>query len=604
MGYDAEQISSFPTQPGVYLMRNRARRVIYVGKARNLKQRVKQYFLKGGDQRHSVPYLIKQVASIDTIVVSSEKEALILENTLIKQHQPKYNVLLKDDKNYIAVTIDQRQRWPMVKMIRYRGHPKPGPRYFGPYTSASAARETVDLTNRLFPLRQCSDQEFARRTRPCILYGMKRCLAPCMGYCSQEEYEAHVAQTVQFLKGQDKKVLKSLYQQMEAYSADLEFEQAAATLKTIRQVEKTVEAQHVDVVLGGDCDAFGLYREGGEVTLSQLLFRKGRLVGALHHHFSNVAQDDDALLESFMMQHYPLAEKLPRELLVPTALPHAKDLAEELADRPLRIFKPQRGEKVLLMHMAAQNAEAAFKKEKDAQEMAEALLSDMQERLRLANYPSRIECFDNSNIAGTDPVAAMVVFIDGKKQNRYYRTFKIKRADPSDDYGAMREVLERRYKRGKKEGDLPDLIIVDGGKGQLNIARQVLEELDIINIDLIAVTKEAGRHDKGMTAERVFLPHVKDPVRFRRNSSTLFFLQRIRDEAHRVAIHFHRKRRSKTTVASALDGIRGVGPAKKRALLRHFGSVKAIKEATSAELEATSGISVKDARVIFSHFHR
>ncbi|MCB1112842.1 MAG: excinuclease ABC subunit UvrC [Chlamydiales bacterium] len=593
MIFDIKKIDTFPKKPGVYLMKNRWGTILYIGKAKNLRQRVKQYFVPGRDGRFMVPFLVSKVTDVETIVVTSEKEALLLENTLIKKHQPRYNVLLKDDKSYIALKLT-KHRWPMLQLVRYKGKPKADGQYFGPYTSAYAARQTFDLINKLFPLRQCSDQELARRTRPCILYSMKRCIAPCVGYCTEQEYSDHVDHTVKFLRGQDKEILRDLRHQMEGFSENLEFEKAAAVHKTIQQIETTVEKQHVDKPLGVDVDAVGVYRQGDEVIVCQLLYRGGKLIGSSNHSFSEIAQDDSELVASFLVQRYEAQTYLPHEILVPIKVDQAQDIEEVIAakgQRRVQIISPKRGEKVKLIEMANVNAKAAFAKEKDARAIRERTLLEMQEKLRLKRYPRRIECFDNSNISGTEPVSSMVVFIEGEKDKKRYRKYKVKTVDRQDDYATMYEVLMRRYRRGKEENDLPDLIIIDGGKGHLNVALKVLEELNIITIDVIGIAKEEARHDKGMTAEQVFLPNVKDPIHLKKSSSILFLLQQIRDEAHRTAVSFHRQRRSKRVIHSALDDIPGIGPAKKKALMKRFGSVKRIKEADISELCLVKGIT-------------
>lgn len=601
MPFDIKKLDLFPLKPGVYLMKGPQDEMLYIGKANNLRQRVKQYFAPGGDGRVMIPFLISKVETIETIIVTSEKEALLLENNLIKQHRPKYNALLKDDKTYIALKINIRHPWPMVSLIRYRGRPKADGLYFGPYTSAFAARETLDLIQRIFPLRQCSDQELLRRTRPCILYDMKRCIAPCVNRCTKEEYDHYVDGAVKFLKGQDKEVLKDLVGEMERQAEVLEFERASEILQTIKQIEKTIESQKVDKPLGEDADAFGIFRQGDEAVLCQLLFRSGKLVGSRRHNFSRIAQDDHELLESFLLQNYDEQAELPHEILLSAALENTNDIAEILSasrKRGVRIYAPQRGEKLAMVEMAIANAESFFRQEKDLQAMRERTLLEMEERFHLNRYPERIECFDISSIAGTEIVATMVVFTDGQKDSRRYRKYKIRSVDQSDDYASMREALSRRYQRAKDENDLPDLLVVDGGKGHLNMALKVLEELDIATIDVIGLAKEEGRHDRGMTEEQVFLPGAKDPILLRKNSPVLFLLQQIRDEAHRTAITYHRKLRTKKMVKSALEDIPGIGPKKRSLLLKHFGSIKKLREATPEEIAQIPRVTQKDIDAI------
>lgn len=603
MPFDSGKLDLFPAQPGVYIMKDRHAAVLYIGKAKNLRSRVKQYFLPGGDGRIMVPYLIAKVETVDTIIVASEKEALLLENNLIKEHQPQYNALLKDDKTYIALKVNHKNPWPTVRLVRYRGRPEPDGLYFGPYTSAYSARATLDLLNRIFPLRQCSDQELARRTRPCILYDMKRCIAPCVHKCTREEYNKLVDNTIRFLRGQDKDILKDLYHEMEIAAEALEFEKAGSLLRTIRQIERTVEGQNVDKPLGEDSDAIGVFRQGEDVIVSQLFFREGKLMGSRHYDFSNIAQDDSELIESFLIQQYEKQDEMPQNILIPLALENAETIGDILsADKRRKVYiqTPQRGERRALLDLARLNAEATFKKEKDEGEIREKTLLEMQERFRLTRYPRRIECFDNSNLFGSEAVSVMVAFTDGLKDKSRYRKYKVKTVSGPDDYSTMMEVLLRRYKRAKEENDMPDLLIVDGGKGHLNVALKALAELNVISVDVIGIAKEEGRHDKGMTSEQVYLPNSKDPVFLRHTSPILYLLQKIRDEAHRFAITFHRKRRSKALTKTALEDIPGIGPVKRKMLLRKFGSVKRLLETSEEELRQIKGLSRSNVESILT----
>lgn len=608
MIFDIKLLDQFPMKPGVYLMKDANNKIIYIGKANILKNRIKQYFSLA-DTRPMIPFLIQQIAHIDTIVVPSEKEALLLENTLIKKHQPKFNAFLKDDKTFISLMINNRHPWPMIRLIRYKGTPKEDGLYFGPYTSAFAARQTYEILTRLFPLRQCTDEELKRRTRPCLLYAIKRCIAPCVGKCSKEEYSTFVDGAIKFLKGQDKEILKQLYAEMKKASESLEYERAAAILQTIRQIEHVLQTQALVVKVNGkNSDALAIYREGEEVMLVQLLFREGKLVGSEHYSFSNILEEEEDLLSSFILQHYQRQEVLPDEILLPIPLKEADLLSEILAESHQKkrtgILFPQKGEKRALVGIAEENAKAVFQQEKDHLELKEKMLLDLQETLKLNRYPRRIECFDTSNISGSEPVASLVAFTDAEKDSKRTRLFKIKTAQRGDDYGAMREVLTRHLNRSKQADDLPDLIVLDGGKGHLNIGLEVFKELDIASVDLIALAKEEGRHDKGMTAERVFLPEHHDPIHLNPRSSLLFLLQKLRDEAHRKAIGFHRQRRHKRTLHSVLDTIPGIGPIKRARLLRHFGSVEKIGKATIEELKEIKGITKKDIEIISQFSNR
>ena len=407
MPYEIAKLNEFPTQPGVYIMKKKGGVVLYVGKAKNLRQRVKQYFVPGRDSRAMIPYLTALVEEIETILVSTEKEALLLENTLIKKYKPKYNVFLKDDKTYTALKINNKHKWPMLELVRYKGKLKADALYFGPYTSAFAARQTLDLLEKMFPMRQCSDQELARRTRPCILYDMKRCIAPCVNLCTKEEYDQLVNKVIHFLRGQDKVVVKELYDEIERASEKLEFERAATILHTLRQIEKTLQEQHVEKPLGADSDAIGIFRAGDEVTVTQVIVRHGKVEGTFNRHFSHSAEDDNELFESFLLQVYQDQELLPHEILLPIPLEDAETLSEILSankKRKVQILCPQRGEKKSLVMMARMNAENALKEVKDATAIREKVLLEMQDKFHLSRYPQRIECFDNSHLSGDEPV--------------------------------------------------------------------------------------------------------------------------------------------------------------------------------------------------------
>ncbi len=574
-------------------MKNDKEKVLYVGKAKNLKSRIKQYFSRT-DTREMIPFLLADVAAIDTIVVFSEKEALLLENTLIKKHQPKYNVVLKDDKSYFSLMINHKHRWPMLRLVRFKGKPPSDALYFGPYTRGLAAKETLELLRRLFPMRQCSDRELVQRKRPCILYDMKRCLAPCVGKCTHEEYEHLVKQAIDFLRGHDTPLLKELYKAMEKAAEALQFEKAEAILHTIRNIEATLEKQKV-VDGGADFDVLGIYREADRVALTQLFFREGKLIGSHDHLFTHTIEEDHEVVSSFLLQEYGEKQDLPKKVMLPLELDEQETLTELLK---FELVNPKRGEKKELLEMARKNAEAKFHKEKEEENKTEKILIQMEEEFHLINYPERIECFDNSNLSGSEPVSVMVVFENGQKDKKSYRKYKITPKLASDDYAALTEVLTRRYKRAKEEDNLPDLLLIDGGRGHLNCALEALSKIDVSTVDVISIAKEESKHTRGMTAERIFLPSEKEPLALKTNSPLLFFLQKIRDEAHRFAITFQRARRGKKTLSSSLDTLPGIGPIKRKRLLTHFGSVKKILESTPEELQKIPGITKKDIETI------
>ncbi len=597
--FDRERLEHYPEAPGVYLMKGEKSQVLYVGKAKNIKNRLKTYYSPGNDGRPQVPYLLAAVVSIETIVVLSEKEALLLENTLIKRYQPKYNVLLKDDKGYISLKVTTKHPWPMISLVRFKGAPPKDATYYGPYTSATAARQMFDLIGQLFPLRQCSDEEFARRKRPCILYQIKRCSAPCVGLVSQEQYKEYLNSAVRLIRGQNDEVIAHLEAEMAKASEALEFEQAQVILEKVQLLQEIVEGQRVDSVSREDADFWGLFRQGTDVVLTKLMWRQGKLVGSHHFDFENAFQPTDELLESVLVQHYLIEKSPTADVYLANAVPSVDALSQAIN---LHIHVPIRGEKKQLALMAEANAQAAFKQRKDAKTLREKALLELQEKLHLSRYPKVIECFDNSHFSGSERVSSCVVFVEGERSKSNYRKYRIRTVATGDDYAMMQEVMLRRYSKAKVENTLPDLIIIDGGKGHLRAANQVLKELEIVTCDIIAIAKEQGRHDKGQTAEKVFTPSFETPIVLEPHSSLLFLLQKIRDEAHRFVLAFQVQRRSKASIKSELDYIPGIGPAKKKKLIKAFGSVKTLKDKTIEEIEAVKGINHKDAISIKSWF--
>ena len=596
MQFDPKQLKNYPQEPGVYLMKNQEGTILYIGKAKNLKVRLKQYFQET-DTREMIPYLISQITYIDTIVTPNEKEALILENNLIKNHQPKYNVLLKDDKMFVSLMLTTKHEWPMLKLVRHRGSQHKDGLYFGPYTDTLAAKETLDILSSLFPLRQCSDRELSSRKRPCILYSMKKCIAPCVKKCTQSEYSFFVDQTIDFLKGHEKTLIHTLKEKMEDHASKLEFEKAAHLLKTIRRLEH-IQENNKSLVHSNriNSDAIGIYRHLGFVMMTILKFREGKLLGSDQFIFENVVEDESELLEKFILHHYQKETDLPKELLIPFLLDSSHDISmiiKESKKHSLKIHCPEKSEKKELVALALKNAKLLSQQHPQQEIEQETLLTDLQKAFGLSRLPMIIECFDTSNISGTTAVASKVCYINGKKEPKLYRSYTIKNPN-GDDYHAMKEVLTRRFSKKKEELDLPDLIILDGGKGQLSLAHKILEELEIVSCDVIALAKEQGRHDKGLTREKVYTLHSKEPIILPFNSPLLFFLQEVRDETHRRAITLHKKQRGKKLLTSQLDLLPGIGPKKKKALLKEFGSIKNILQASKEELEQIKILNKKD----------
>jgi excinuclease ABC subunit C len=459
------------------------------------------------------------------------------------------------------------------------------------------------LILRLFPLRQCSDVECASRKRPCLLFDIKRCIAPCVGRCTQEDYQKLVDGAIRLLKGQDKELIKELRSAMEEAAYRLDFEQAGELLRMITQIEHVTSVQHVDNPFAKDCDVIGLHRQADAILIVILQMREGKMIGSEHFSFHLIASNDEEALESFLFQNYRLRPTPPPKILLPFPIANGQSLAEILSEsqqKKIEISFPQKGKKRDLIEMAERNAKALFCRELDERSLREKMLLDLQESLQLVRFPRCIECVDTSNISGTDPVASICAFVNGERDKRRTRLFRIKSAKTSDDYSSLKEVLHRHFSKEKKEGHFCDLLIVDGGKGQLHCALDVFQELGIASIDLIALTKESARHDKGLTQEKVYLPHKKEPIRIDPRSPMLFMLQRIRDEAHRLAIEFHRKRRGKRTFQSQLDEIEGIGPIKRRRLLNYFGSVRAIKAASKENLRHVDGLTRTDIERLWS----
>jgi excinuclease ABC subunit C len=605
------KLAQMPTQPGVYLMKNDEGTILYVGKAKNLRSRVRSYFRKSGDGRFRMQFLIPNVEDIEFLVTDTEKEALILENTLIKQHKPRFNVNLRDDKSYVHLRLDPRNKYPRLTVVRRPG--RDGALYFGPYASSYSVRETLRTLSRIFPLRLCTDHVFNSRTRPCLYHQIHRCSAPCVpGHVSDAEYRALVEQTALFLKGRDEDLAKMLHAQMREASGALRFEEAGRIYRRIGAIERTVERQKVTSGQERDQDVFGFFREADSVEIQRLTIRGGKLLGGKSDLFSGQLSPDADILESYINQYYAEGQDIPEELLLPFTIEGREGLADLLSERRGRrvsVLVPERGEKRALVAMAEKNAELSFQARKERERSQQSTLEQLQQRLHLRNFPRRIECFDMSNIQGTNPVGSMVVFTDGEPDKARYRKFQVKTVEGPDDFASMYEVLSRRYTRALEEDDLPDLIMVDGGKGQLNIAQSVLWELGIEAPDLISIAKSRlkpvrGSGEKHRTDERFFIPGRKNPVILPPNSPALFLLQRVRDEAHRFAVTYHKNRRAKAAVHSALDDIPGVGPKRKSALLRHFGSVKAIAEASPERVQEVAVVSRDLAELILQSLEK
>ena len=464
------KLDLIPPDPGVYLLRDKAGKVLYVGKAKSLRSRVRAYFRDGGDTRFQVRFLMSRVKDFETLVTSNEKEALILENNLIKQYRPRYNIRLKDDKSYLSAKVT-RHAWPRIMVTRKIV--KDGGRYFGPFGSADGLRETLDVIRKVFPLRTCSDAVFRNRSRPCLEYQIKRCLGPCCLPVDRDEYQRHLDAAIMLLEGRDLDLLKAMREQMKKHAERLEFEEAAKLRDRVRAIEKTVEKQTVLHHWGIDQDIFGLYREGGFIEAIVLMVRRGKLTSTQSWSFEDLEFSDEDILADLLTQFYSGGRYLPDEVLVPVELEDAEVRAELLSERrgkKVTLAVPQRGEKTRLLEMANENARQSFASRRDSEKTRERMLEELRVRLRLRNTPKRIECYDISNLQGSMVVASQVVFDEGLARKDLYRRYRIRTVDGQDDFASMSEVLTRRLTRAVKEQDYPDLIIVDGGKGQLNMA--------------------------------------------------------------------------------------------------------------------------------------
>jgi excinuclease ABC subunit C len=743
----AEVLERLPTEPGVYLMKDCRGKMLYIGKAANLRNRVRQYFQPAsGDTRDFVPLLEGVVADIDTMVTSNEKEALLLENTLIKRHQPRFNVKLTDDKNFLSLRLDPRAEWPRLEVVRRMADD--GAWYFGPYHSASACREALRVVNRHFRLRTCTNHVLHHRSRPCLQCQISRCLGPCCVPVSRDEYAEQVRDVRLFLQGKNDELLAGLRARMQEAARQTQFERASTVRDQIQALETVLQSQRVVSADPLDQDVVGFCREGMALEVVVLSVRQGKMIGSRAFSFARQEFPDAEVLSSFLGLYYDLLPVPPDEVLLPFAIADADLKADWLSDRrgkKVQVLVPARGPRHDLVELARKNAAASFVSRRNAREDAEVSLGRLQRRLGLAKLPRVIECYDISHIQGAETVASLVVFVDGQPDKSRYRTYKIRQAESPDDFACMYEVLARRFRRaresaqpGQESWRLPDLLVVDGGKGQLGVALAAARDTGIdvrpgTGLPIIALAKERdmagpaqaphtpgepkaevsaaaegaeppigvkrpqvdhplppgegrgegtalhvesccgrghstlvtsasgsveaspsppspspggrgvtrfedlcpritnGHLDSRLTRfapmaeppappsadrkarartggsdrhppDRVFLPQAKDAIPIRAHSAEMFVLQRLRDEAHRFAVTFHRSQRKKRTLHSELSLIPGIGPARQRDLLRHFGSLKKIREASLEELLAAPGITRKVASTIRDYF--
>jgi excinuclease ABC subunit C len=607
------QLKRVPAKPGVYLFRDAGGGVLYVGKAKSLRPRVRSYFQAGSsDTRMGIKEMARRVETVETIVTGTEVEALHLEQNLVKRHRPPFNVRLRDDKSfpYIAVTVEDD--YPRVMFTRERH--RRGVVYFGPYANAKKVRETLDVLNRVFRYRPCEGPQPGRHSGiPCLDYHIERCHAPCVGYISKEDYREVIDQVVEFLGGDDRPIRRTLEQQMREAAAEERFEDAARYRNRLHAIERLSERQAVERKSIGTIDVIGVAVSPERAAVQVFPLREGRMVDRYSFHLENAAGEDvEEVLEQFCLEYYGSAPSIPPQILVPRAAGDTAALEEFLSERRgahVEVRAPERGEKRRLQELAQQNAELAlqsetFVSETKRQRRVEAL-EELREVLNLESLPIRIECYDVSNIQGQEVVGSMVVFEDAQAKKGHYRKFTIKGVEGQDDFASMREMIARRFARLSADVGSPDwnesfaatpnLVVIDGGKGQLAAALSAMQELDLPRVAVISLAKRI---------EEVFVPGRSEPILLPGHSPALQLLQRIRDEAHRFAITFHRQRRDTAARASMFDQLEGIGPVRRRALLQHFGSAERVVQATQEELEGVPGVPPKTARRIYQQLHR
>ena len=600
-------LQALPRNPGVYLFRDQQGEVLYVGKAKSLRSRVRNYF-HGGDGRPGVAQLTQRVDDVEVIVTRTEAEALHLEQNLVKRYRPPFNIRLRDDKSFPYIAVTMEDEYPRVMFTRERH--RRGTLYFGPYANAKKVRETLDVLNRVFRFRPCEGPRPGRHSGiPCLDFHIDRCFAPCVGEISREGYAEIIDGVVGFLSGDTKTIQRQLEERMREAAAEERFEEAARYRNRLFAIRHLADRQAADRRDVGSADVIGLAVDGDRAAVQLFPLRDGKMIDRHGFHLDNVAGEDaQSVLESFALEYYGSAPSTPPEVLVPPEVADTEALAEFLTERRgsrVVVRAPARGEKRRLVELAVENARLALESEAVVQEQAKArrvaALEELREALNLESLPLRIECFDVSNIQGESVVASMVVFVDGRPRNAHYRTFAIRGLDGQDDVGAMREAVSRRFAR-LRDGDLddsfscmPNLVVVDGGRGQLGAALAALDELDLPRVAVIALAKRE---------EEVFVPGIPAPVVLDRSSAGLQLLQRIRDEAHRTALRFHRQRRGTRSMETIFDTLDGVGPARRRAILRHFGSVERFLEASQEELEGVPGLPQKTARSLYAQLHK
>jgi excinuclease ABC subunit C len=605
------QLETLPAKSGVYVFRGGGGAVLYIGKAKSLRPRVRSYFQRSGDTRPGMSQLVSRVEDVEVIVTRNEVEALHLEQNLVKRHRPPFNIRLRDDKSfpYIAVTVEDE--YPRVMFTRERH--RRGVVYFGPYANAKKVRETLDVLNRVFQFRPCEGPRPGRHSGiPCLDYHIERCTAPCVGYVSKEDYRAQIDGVIEFLGGETRPIIRELERKMKEAAGEERFEEAARYRNRLFSVRHLAERQAADKRAVGTVDVLGVAVAGERAAVQIFPLRDGRLIDRYSFHLENPAGGDAAtVLEEFCLEYYGSAPSVPPEILVPAEAGDISALAEFLSSRRgarVEVRSPARGEKRRLLELAQQNTALALASDVHQAELKRLrrveALEELREALNLESLPIRIECYDISTIQGSDPVGSMVVFEDAVAKKAHYRKFGVRGLDGQDDFAAIAEVVSRRFSRlrdvtadeyDESFAATPNLVVIDGGKGQLSAALAAMQAYDLPRVAVIALAKRV---------EEVFVPGQSDPIVLDRHNPGLQLLQRIRDEAHRFALGYHRQRRDARARESIFDELPGIGPTRRRALLRHFGSADRFLAASQEELEGVPGIPPKTARAIYAQLHK
>jgi len=599
-----ERLPDVSTGPGVYLLKDKTGRVIYVGKAANLRKRLASYFARRYRDDVKTRVLVEHVTAFDVMLTASDKEAIILEANLIKRHKPRYNVVLKDDKRYPILRLGRRHPYPRLQIVRKIK--KDGARYFGPFASAGGVRQTLKIINKVFRLRKCTNSEFRRRARPCLHFQMKNCLGPCCQDVDPAQYDELVQDVILFLNGRTPDLVRQLRKKMAAAAQGQRYEEAALLRDKLFAVQRTLEKQVAVTTDLKDRDVIAAAVSPAVSVVTLLTVRGGFLQGTRHFAFEKTLSSEQDVIETFLLQYYEKTPFTPSEILVAERLPHARVVEESLdplQQHKIRVLAPQRGPKHQLVLMALENARNQLREQLDVLASGQALLKRLEKSARLRRRPQRIECIDNAHLGGDNPVSGLVVFQGGRPRKKDYRTYRLRTAGSGDDYAAMAEVIERRFNPHKETLPLPDLLLIDGGRGQLGMVVAAARRLGLdTSFDILAIAKKDEQ--KGEDNDKIYQPGRVNPIAFGPDRDALLLLQRIRDEAHRFVLQFHRKQRRKSAIRSELDHIPGIGVKRRAQLLAAFGGIERIRRASAQELSAVPGMNYPSVRAVRDYFEK